>query len=97
VAIWGSGSKGVSFLSTLGVSELVSYAVDINPHRQGYFMPGGGQRIVGPDELAALGIDYVVVMNGVYLPEVRAMLQERGLEPGVGGALVTKYSSVVEV
>jgi SAM-dependent methyltransferase len=81
VAIWGSGSKGVSFLNTLGVSELVSYAVDINPHRQGYFMPGGGQRIVAPDELAALGIDYVVVMNGVYLAEVRAMLQERGLAP----------------
>lgn len=81
VAIWGSGSKGVSFLSTLGVSDLVSYAVDINPHRQGYFMPGGGQRIVGPDELKTLRVDYVVVMNGVYLPEVRAMLQERGLEP----------------
>jgi SAM-dependent methyltransferase len=51
VVIWGSGSKGVSFLSTVGLGDLIQYAVDINPHRQGYFLPGGGQRILASDEL----------------------------------------------
>lgn len=81
VVIWGSGSKGVSFLSTLGIGDLVNYAVDINPHRKGFYMPGGGQEIVTPDELQLLHPDYVVVMNGVYLAEVRAMLQERDMDP----------------
>lgn len=81
VVIWGSGSKGVSFLTTLGVSDEIRHAVDINPHRQGFYMPGGGQRIVGPDELHELQPDFVVIMNAVYEAEIRAMLDERGLRP----------------
>ena len=81
VVIWGSGSKGVSFLSTLGIGDSIDYAVDINPHRQGYYMPGGGQKIVSPDELKSLKPDYVVVMNAVYEQEIREMLDDRSLKP----------------
>jgi len=81
IVIWGSGSKGVSFLTTLGVHDAIQYAVDINPHRHGYYMPGGGQRIVSPDDLRSLSPDYVVVMNDVYTDEIRQMLDERGLTP----------------
>jgi SAM-dependent methyltransferase len=42
VFLWGSGSKGVSFLTTLGIAEAVEAVVDINPNRQGYFMAGTG-------------------------------------------------------
>ena len=51
VAIWGAGSKGVAFLTTLGLNDEVAYAVDINPHKQGMFMPGTGHPVVGPDSL----------------------------------------------
>ncbi len=81
VMIWGSGSKGVAFLSSLGLDELIRHAVDINPHRQGFHMPGGGQRIVSPDELHELQPDYIIVMNAVYLDEIRSMLAEKGLAP----------------
>jgi SAM-dependent methyltransferase len=81
VVIWGSGSKGVAFLTTLGMGGAIDYAVDINPHRRGYYMPGGGQRIVSPDDLKEIKPDYVVVMNPVYEGEVRALLDERGLTP----------------
>ena len=35
----------------LATIDGIAGAVDINPHRQGYFMPGTGHRIFGPDDL----------------------------------------------
>lgn len=79
--IWGSGSKGVSFLTTLDVGDEVAGAVDINPHRQGHFMPGTGHRILAPEELRALKPEAVIVMNSIYAPEIGAQLAEMGLHP----------------
>ena len=49
--IWGAGSKGVAFLSMLGVGDEVDYAVDVNPGKHGMFMPGTGHEIVSPNRL----------------------------------------------
>jgi SAM-dependent methyltransferase len=81
VVIWGSGSKGVSFLTGVPGSDAVSNAVDINPYRHGYYMPATGQRIVGPEQLRELRPDVVIVMNRVYEREIRATLVTLGLEP----------------
>ncbi len=81
--IWGSGSKGVSFLTTLGLDDGIAGAVDINPHRQGYFMPGTGHKIFGPDDLVALKPDVVIVMNPIYRQEIAADLAQRGLTPEI--------------
>jgi len=81
VAVWGSGSKGVAFLTTLEAGQTVAYAVDINPYRHGYFMPGTGHRIVGPKELPDQPPDVVVVMNPIYCGEIRADLGRLGLDP----------------
>jgi len=81
--IWGSGSKGVSFLTTLGLTDEIAGAVDINPHRQGYFMPGTGHRILGPDDLVELKPDAVIIMNPIYRDEIAADLKKRGLEPEI--------------
>jgi SAM-dependent methyltransferase len=83
VVIWGSGSKGVSFLTTLPDTDVVSHAVDINPYRKGYFMSGTGQQIVSPQELPGLAPDVVIVMNRVYVPEIRATLEGLGLAPEI--------------
>jgi threonine dehydrogenase-like Zn-dependent dehydrogenase len=84
VAIWGSGSKGVAFLHALGpVAAMVIQAVDINPHRQGMFMLGSGLPIVAPAALAASRPGTVIVMNRVYVEEVRASLQALGLAPRI--------------
>ena len=83
VVIWGSGSKGVSFLTTLKLDDGIAGAVDINPHRQGYFMPGSGHRILSPDELVELKPDVVIVMNPIYRREIAADLAQRGLAPEI--------------
>ena len=81
VVLWGSGSKAVSFLTTLGITDELQYVVDINPHRQGMFMPGTGHAIVSPDFLASYKPDRVIIMNPIYREEIARMLQERGVEP----------------
>ncbi|MGE3619297.1 MAG: class I SAM-dependent methyltransferase [Acidimicrobiia bacterium] len=81
--IWGAGSKGVAFLTGLGVVDEIEYAVDINPHKHGMFMAGTGQQIVAPEALVEYRPDLVVVMNPVYLDEIGESLRALGLDPRV--------------
>ena len=83
VVLWGSGSKGVSFLTTLKVPQDLEYVVDINPYRNGYYMSGTGHKIVGPDFLQEYRPDVVIVMNEIYCDEIRTLLREKGLEPEI--------------
>lgn len=78
--IWGSGSKGVAFLTTLGVEDGIDYAVDINPFRQGHFMPGTGQEIVSGEFLKEYEPDTVVVMNPIYQGEIQKDLDALGVK-----------------
>jgi hypothetical protein len=81
--LWGSGSKGVAFLSALDLGDEIAAAVDINPHRHGYHMPGSGHAIVGPDDLVELRPDVVIIMNPIYREEIGADLAARGLAPRI--------------
>jgi C-methyltransferase C-terminal domain len=74
VALWGSGSKVVSYLTTLNVTDEVEAVVDINPHKHGKFLAGTGHEIVAPDALQRLRPDCAVIMNGIYTEEIRADL-----------------------
>jgi SAM-dependent methyltransferase len=80
VVLWGSGSKGVSFLTTLGIRDEVELVVDINPFKQGKYMAGTGQLIVAPDRLADYRPDLVVAMNPIYLDEIQADLDRLGVD-----------------
>lgn len=83
--IWGAGSKGVSFLTTLGIDHEIAYAVDINPHKQGKFMPATGQPIVAPQFLEQHPPDLVIAMNSIYLDEIGAQLSAMNLHPRLLG------------
>lgn len=83
IVLWGSGSKGVSFLTTLDIGDKVEYVVDINPNRQGYYMSGTGQKIVSPNFLVDYKPHVVIVMNEVYVEEITDTLNQRGLSPEV--------------
>lgn len=79
VVVWGSLSKGVSFLTTTKVGDAIGYVVDINPYRQGKFMPTTGQPIVGPAFLGEYRPHCVILMNPIYRKEVQAELDKHGV------------------
>jgi 2-polyprenyl-3-methyl-5-hydroxy-6-metoxy-1,4-benzoquinol methylase len=79
--LWGGGSKGVSFLTTLAVKDGIACAVDVNPRRHGTFIAGSGQQIVVPEFLAQHHPDVVIVMSPIYLPEITAQLHALGVHP----------------
>jgi hypothetical protein len=83
VMLWGGGSKAVSFLTTLGLGQEVQAAVDINPHKQGKFLPGTGHPIIAPEALRRQRPDLVVVMNPIYVEEVRGMLNALDIQPDI--------------
>lgn len=72
VVVWGAGTKGVTFLNVLGLAhDRLEYAVDMHPAKQGRFVPGTAQEILAPQALAAYRPDTIVVMNPVYMREIR--------------------------
>jgi hypothetical protein len=77
--IWGAGSKGVTFLTTLKVEDEIGYAVDVNPRKHGTYMAGSGHEIVGPDFLREYRPDVVIVMNPIYCNEIQQDLNKMGL------------------
>lgn len=79
VVVWGSGSKGITFLNMMRLQDQVKYAVDINPRKQGKFITGAGQEIIAPEVLKSYNPDCVIVMNPVYIDEIKSMMAEMGL------------------
>ncbi len=77
--VWGSGSKCVAFMTTLEISDEIQYIVDINPHRHGKFIPGVGKQIISPESLREYKPETIIIMNPVYLNEIRKMVEAMGI------------------
>ena len=83
VAIWGGASKGVTFailLSKNAQSEL-ECAIDLNPAKQGRFLPTTGMPVVAPEEAKGLGVQTVVIMNPNYEDEIRILAEKMDWHP----------------
>ena len=80
VVLWGSGGKGVNFLNSVNSSEVIAQVVDINPDRQGKFVPGSGQKIVPPLTLQDDPPDIVILTNPIYKEEVQRQMKELGVD-----------------
>lgn len=78
--IWGAGSKGVAFLTTLGAGAGIELAVDINPYKQDRWLAGSGVRVVAPERLRDYRPDLVVAMNPAYLEEIGGALSELAVD-----------------
>jgi hypothetical protein len=87
VAVWGMGSKGVTFLNLMPRGREVSDCVDLNPRKSGLYVPGTAQVIREPRDLAERPADerpdVVLVMNPLYQDEIRKSLADLGLEPEI--------------
>jgi hypothetical protein len=77
VFAWGAGAKGVTFCSLADPDcSRLAGVVDVNPAKQGKFLPGTGHPIVPPR--AATDAAAVLVLNPNYVAEVRATLGRLG-------------------
>lgn len=74
--IWGGASKGVIFALLMErAGRPVASVIDINPAKQGKYLPATGLRVQSPQEALA-GIpkgSTIYVMNSNYLDEIRKM------------------------
>ncbi|MEH6525226.1 MAG: class I SAM-dependent methyltransferase [Sneathiella sp.] len=87
VIIWGGATKGVLFCHHLlrFMPDLISqipFVVDINPRKQGKFLPSSHLPIVSAEYFVstAQGDELVLIMNPNYEPEISAFLKEQGQE-----------------
>ncbi len=84
IALWGMATKGILFSYLVDPERtLFDYCIDINPNKQGGFVPVTGHAIESPDALPSNSSSRlaVVVMNTNYLAEVVATCRTRGLDP----------------
>ncbi len=81
--LWGAGSKGVTFVNTLGAGPEIACLVDLNPHKHGRFVPGTGHEVRAPESLARQPPDAVIVMNPLYADEIGASLRAMGIHAAV--------------
>jgi hypothetical protein len=75
IVVWGAGARGVTFLN-LFQDQRIEYAIDINPNKQGMFVPGTGQKILKPEFLAEYKPDFVLLANPTYKEEIKSILDE---------------------
>jgi hypothetical protein len=74
VIFWQAASKTVGFLSAVGTDAGIQHAIDLNPHRHHNYLPGSGVKIIPPDAILDVNPLYIILMNPVYLNEVRSFL-----------------------
>jgi hypothetical protein len=75
VVAWGISGRTISLLSHMSWDQnVVAHGVDIDPARQGMFIPVTGQRILSPADAKTFRPDLVIVANPVYAEEIRQVL-----------------------
>jgi 2-polyprenyl-3-methyl-5-hydroxy-6-metoxy-1,4-benzoquinol methylase len=81
IVVWGAGSKAVAWLAALRLDDAIAYAVDVNPHKHGTFLPGSGVAVAAPARVGEEPPDTLVIMNRMYREEITADLAARGARP----------------
>jgi len=71
LALWGAAAKGCTLANLVDPhAEFIDCIIDINPAKQGHYLPGTGHAIVGAEEMRARGIAKVILMNPNYREEI---------------------------
>lgn len=87
VAAYGAAAKGNTLMNYAGIRpDLISFVVDLNPAKQGKFMPGSRIPIVSEEQLRESKPDYVVILPWNLKNEVLGQL---GYVSAWGGKFVT--------
>jgi hypothetical protein len=78
--IWGSASKGVIFsLLKLRRNQKIDYAIDINPAKQGKYLPVTALKVYSPQQAiqSLKAGSAIYVMNSNYIDEVREITNNK--------------------
>jgi hypothetical protein len=76
LALWGAGAKGVTLANLIDAEgQRIDSVIDVNPAKQGGYLPGTGHPIVPPAHVLVRDIAAVVVMNPNYFGEIRETLR----------------------
>jgi len=82
-AIWGAAAKGTTLANVLDPqNQRVRFLIDINPAKQGKYVPGTGHPILSPEHLRDRTgrVAGILNMNPSYLEENRIRLSQMGLD-----------------
>lgn len=79
VVLWQGAAKTVGLVTALPDPSVIDCAVDASPARHGKFLPGSALAVHSPEKLRDLRPGHIVLMNPVYLAEVRASVRALGL------------------
>ncbi len=80
VVVWGTGGKGITFLNSVSDAQAIEFVAEINPDKQGKYVPGTGQRIVSPEFLAEYQPHKIIITNALYETEMKAQARELGVK-----------------
>jgi len=81
LSLWGAGAKGATFANLVDpVGLLIDCVVDLNPNKQGRYIPGTGHPIVASADLPLRGIKAAVLMNPNYREENLRLLAKAGIK-----------------
>ena len=84
-AVWGAGSKGITFMNAVGgAGQAVCCVVDVNPRKHGQYVARRCLPVVAPEDLGALRPDMVLIMNELYEAEIRQKLLDMGVTAEIG-------------
>lgn len=76
-AAYGAAAKGVVLLNVFGLDhEWISCVADISPHKQGRFIPGTGQPIISPEQLAERDEDMCLILPWNLMDEIGERLND---------------------
>jgi 2-polyprenyl-3-methyl-5-hydroxy-6-metoxy-1,4-benzoquinol methylase len=79
VAVWGAGAKGVTFANLVDPDATgVHCFIEVNPAKQGKYIPGTGHRIIGPQQIEEERLGTILVLNPNYLEEMQQYLTAAG-------------------
>ena len=77
VAGYGAAAKGNTLLNYCGVkgNDLIRFVADLNPHKQGRYLPGSHIPVVAPDQIEAEKPDFIVIFPWNLRDEIAGQLE----------------------
>jgi hypothetical protein len=78
LTIWGAGARCISLLNLCDPGPALDHVIDVNPGRQGRYLPRTAQQIVAPEAIVDLNPHVLLISNPTYAAEIEANARQLG-------------------